>query len=63
MEYLDSGFAMSLRAMQSSFTGKLNGVWNLFGMRTIDTVLKKTIPKPWYNWKQKKIFSNAEKMM
>lgn len=62
MEYLDSGFAMSLRAMQSSFTGKLNGVWNLFGMRTIDTVLKKTMPKPWYNWKQKKIFANAEKV-
>ncbi len=62
MEYLDSGFAMSHRAMQSSFTGKLNGVWNLFGMRTIDTVLKKTMPKPWYNWKQKKIFANAEKV-
>lgn len=63
MEYLDSGFAMSLRAMQSSFTGKLNGVWNLFGMRTIDTLMKKTTPKVWYNWKQKKIFANAEKAM
>jgi hypothetical protein len=28
MEYLDSGFAMSLRALQPSLTGKLNGVWN-----------------------------------
>ncbi|MCZ2223679.1 MAG: cupin-like domain-containing protein [Chitinophagales bacterium] len=63
MEYLDSGFAMSLRAMQSSFTGKLNGVWNLFGMRTIDTLMKKSAPKVWYNWKQKKIFVNAEKAM
>lgn len=63
MEYLDSGFAMSLRAMQSSLSGKLTGVWNLIGMRNIDTLMKKTIPKPWYNWKQKKIFSNAEKMM
>lgn len=61
MEYLDSGFAMSLRAMQPSLTGKLTGVWNLFGMRTIDTVLKKTVPKPWYNWKKKRIFENAEK--
>ncbi len=41
MEYLDSGFAMSLRAMQSSVKGKLNGVWNLFGMRNIDTIMKK----------------------
>jgi hypothetical protein len=55
MEYLDSGFAMSLRAMQSSLTGKLKGVWNIFGMRTIDTVLKKTAPQWWYNYKIKKI--------
>jgi len=61
MEYLDSGFAMSLRALQSSLTGKLNGVWNLFGMRSIDTLMKKTAPKPWYNWKEKKIFRLAEK--
>lgn len=51
MEYLESGFAMSLRALQSSLSGKLHGVWNLFGMRSIDTVLKKTVPKPWYNYK------------
>jgi len=61
MEYLDSGFAMSLRAMQSSLGGKLTGVWNLIGMRNIDTLMKKTIPKPWYNWKQKKIYANATK--
>ena len=61
MEYLDSGFAMSLRALQSSLAGKLSGAWNLFGMRTIDTVMKKTVPKPWYNWKQKKIFVEAKK--
>lgn len=61
MEYLDSGFAMSLRAMQSSVAGKLNGIWNLFGMRNIDTLMKKTVPHPWYNWKKKKIFDHAEK--
>lgn len=59
MEYLDSGFAMSLRALQNSVGGKLHGVWNLFGMRSIDTVLKKTVPKPWYQWKEKKIFERA----
>lgn len=61
MEYLDSGFAMSLRALQSSLGGKLNGVWNLFGMRNIDTIMKKTIPHPWYNWKRKKIYASADK--
>jgi Cupin-like domain len=63
MEYLESGFSMSLRAMQPSIGGKLKGAWNLFGMRSIDTVMKKTLPKPWYNWKQKKIFKNAEKVL
>ncbi len=63
MEYLDSGFAMSLRALQPSITGKLTGAWNLFGMRTIDTVMKKTLPQPWYNWKKKRIFNNAAKVL
>ena len=59
MEYLDSGFAMSLRALQGSLGGKAKGVWNLFGMRTIDTILKKTLPKPWYNYKKSRIFKAA----
>ncbi len=55
MEYLDSGFAMSLRALQNSISGKAKGVWNLFGMRSIDTIMKKTNPKWWYNYKIRKI--------
>ena len=64
MEYLDSGFAMSLRALQSSLGGKVKGVWNLFGMRTIDTIMKKTSPKTWYKYKKKQIdkSANAELM-
>jgi hypothetical protein len=61
MEYLDSGFAMSLRALQKPLTGKLQGVWNLFGMRTIDSVCKKLIPKRWYRYKQRKLYANAAK--
>ncbi|WP_207497106.1 cupin-like domain-containing protein [Aridibaculum aurantiacum] len=63
MEYLDSGFAMSLRAMQSSLSGKMHGVWNLFGMRGIDTVMKKTAPIQWYNWKKKKIYKKANEAL
>ena len=61
MEYLDSGFAMSLRALQPSLAGKLKGAWNLFGMRSIDTIMKKTAPGWWYENKKRKVFSNAEK--
>lgn len=59
MEYLDSGFAMSLRALQSSVTGKLKGAWYLMGMRGIDTLMKKTAPEWWYNYKKEKSFAAA----
>jgi len=61
MEYIDSGFAMSLRAMQNSVGGKLQGVWNLFGMRGIDTMMKKTVPVWWYNQKKEKIYQLADR--
>jgi len=61
MEYLESGFAMSLRALNNKPLGKLKGIWNLLGMRNIDTLLKKTIPHQWYAWKGKKVIMAAEK--
>lgn len=61
MEYIDSGFALSLRALQPTLTGKIRGAWNLLGMRNIDTLMKKTAPKWWYERKKKKIFAEAER--
>jgi hypothetical protein len=61
MEYLDSGFAMSLRALQTEVSGKLKGAWNLFGMRNIDTLMKKTAPGWWYNYKKEKTFAAADR--
>ena len=61
MEYIESGFAMSLRAMQSGLGGKLGGLWKLFGMRGIDTMMKRTAPKWWYDRKKKKVYSLAAK--
>jgi hypothetical protein len=61
MEYIESGFALSLRAMQPSLSGKLKGAWNLVGMRSIDTLMKKTVPKWWYEIKMKKLFENAQR--
>lgn len=60
MEYLESGFAMSLRALQQSLEGKLHGVWNLLGMRNIDTLMKKTMPDWWYSYKKKKIIDFSD---
>jgi hypothetical protein len=61
MEYLESGFAMSLRALNNSVSGKLKGVWNLVGMRSIDTLMKRTMPIKWYEWKKKKIYDLANR--
>lgn len=61
MEYIEAGFAMSLRALQKGLGGKLHGVWNLFGMRTVDTLLKKGVPKTWYTYKHKKLQKLATK--
>ena len=61
MEYLQSGFAMSLRSVHPSMVGKMKGAWNLFGMRNIDTIMKKTNPEWWYNIKQKKAYQFANK--
>ena len=63
MEYLDNGFAMSLRALQTSLTGKLKGAWYLLGMRNIDTLMKKTAPEWWYNLKKEKTFKAANKAL
>ena len=61
MEYIESGFAMSLRALQNDFSGKLDGFWKLFGMRSIDTFMKKTAPKWWYNYKKQNVYNEAKK--
>ena len=61
MEYIESGFAMSLRAMQSDLSGKVDGLWKLFGMRGIDTMMKKTFPKWWYDRKKRKVYELAAK--
>jgi hypothetical protein len=61
MEYLDSGFAMSLRAIQRNVPGVAKGLWNLVGMRNIDTLMKKTAPQWWYDFKKEKIFKAANR--
>ncbi|MCS6796737.1 MAG: cupin-like domain-containing protein [Raineya sp.] len=63
MEYLESGFALSLRALHSSLKVKLKGAWNLFGMRYVDTFMKKTAPHFWFNYKKRKIYKRAEKVL
>ena len=40
---------------------KINGLWKLFGMRSIDTLMKKTAPEWWYNKKKLKVTEYANR--
>lgn len=61
MEYLDSGFAMSLRAMDQTLGGKLNGLYHLMGKRSMNNLLIKMAPEWWYHYKRKVAKQRAER--
>ncbi len=52
MEYLESGFAMSLRAMPHTIPGKLNTLYHLFPMRGLNNLLISLRPEWWYHKKR-----------
>jgi len=61
MQYMESGFAMSLRALDETLTGKLNGFYHIVPMRLMNNFLIKTRPKWWYHYKRKIASRNADK--
>ena len=63
MEYVQSGFAMSLRALQKSWSKKINGAWNLTIMRSFDTLMKKTAPRRWQEWKERQVHARASQYL
>lgn len=63
MQYMDSGFAMSLRALPESLGEKLNGLYHILPMRLFNNVLIRLAPQWWYHKKREMARSNAEKAM
>lgn len=63
MQYMTSGFSMSLRALDERFKGKLNGLYHIGPMRITNNLLIKTRPQWWYNYKREAALKNAEKAM
>jgi len=53
-------FCYEPQGFANTMGGKLTGLWKLFGMRNIDTLMKKTAPKWWYNRKRRKLYELAE---
>ncbi len=63
MEYLDSGYALSLRAMPGSLSGKLNGLYHLLGLRNFNNMLIRLSPQWWYHYKRHVAHSKAKSYM
>lgn len=51
MNYIEGGFALSLRSMDVPLATKARGVYNLTVMRKIDDFMKTNFTKWWYNYK------------
>lgn len=63
MEYMDGGFAMSLRALDASLAGKLNGLYHIVGLRGINNLLIKLAPQWWYHKKRELAQQRADKTL
>lgn len=63
MQYMDSGFAMSLRALPGSLGEKLNGFYHIGPMRLFNNALIRLAPDWWYRHKRIVARANAEKAM
>lgn len=61
MQYMDSGFAMSLRAIPAGLSAKFNTLYHLLGMRGFNNMLIKVAPQWWYDYKRKFARNQAEK--
>lgn len=63
MQYMDSGFAMSLRALPEGISQKLNGFYHIVPMRMLNNLLIKMTPEWWFNKKRELAKAAAEKAM
>lgn len=63
MQYMDSGFSMSLRALDETLLGKLNGLYHIGPMRMMNNLLIRTRPAWWYHYKRRAAQRNAEKAL
>lgn len=61
MEYLESGCAMSLRAMPETIPGKLNGLYHLVGLRHFNNMMIRLRPEWWYRYKRRHAKARADR--
>jgi len=63
MQYMESGMALSLRALPSGVFAKLNTIYHLLGMRGLNNMLIKLAPEWWYHKKRELAQAKANEAM
>jgi ribosomal protein L16 Arg81 hydroxylase len=61
IEYLNGGFALSIRTIAYSLPMKLRGLWNLTVQRNIDNLMNRVNDQKWFDYKKKLAQTRAEK--
>lgn len=62
MKYITPGFSMSLRAIARKPKNLSKAIYNVFVMRTIDTVMRKMKGQKWIDWKNEKAILNTNEV-
>lgn len=61
IEYLGSGFSMSLRCLSPKVRDRFNGLLNVTLKTNIDELMRKTIGQNWFNYKERRAIENADR--
>ena len=63
MDYVDGSFSLSLRTLNPSSLGKLQGAYNVFVIRKLDDFVNKYYKNTWSDYKLKKAIARANEIV
>lgn len=63
IQYLDASFSLSLRSLNPSRMGKLQGAYNVFVVRKLDEYLNKYYKNTWSDYKLRKAMENTNHIL
>lgn len=63
IQYLDGSFSLSLRTLNPSRMGKLQGAYNVFVIRKLDEYFNKFYKNSWSDYKLKKAIENTNQIL
>lgn len=61
IQYVTQGYSVSYRALATTASDKIGGIWNLIAVRNFDTLMRKMFGKKWFDYKIRTAHKRAEK--